>query len=138
MRDKIMRAREMGKLLRAGGQALPDEALANIGAEAFDAWRPGIQYMAGQVLAHAGVLFRVQQAVTAQLHQPPNAGGMLAVYAPVQMAANPGEVLPWVSGETGLAVGDRRGFGDKVWEVLQAPGANIWEPPSVPAIWKEV
>ena len=104
----------------------------------FDLWKPGVSYAAGTVFRHGEGLYRVQQNVLSQAHQPPDGAGMLAVYAPVQRPAEGGQVLPWVNGETGIQVGDRRAYNGVVYKCIQAPGANIWPPDSVPALWKAV
>ena len=49
----------------------------------FPAWAPGEAYVTGDRLVHEGVVYEVQQAVTAQAHQAPNSAGMLAVYRPI-------------------------------------------------------
>ena len=81
-----------------------------------------------------GRLYRVEQAHTAQAHQPPGGDGMLAVYRPLQ---EPGEVLPWVYGEA-VSIGDRRidPTDGLVYEVYAEAGANLWEPHTAPAIWR--
>jgi len=129
-------ARVNAALLSAAAPEMDDEIALTI-ADAWPAWAAGNAYHKGDVVTRSGTLYRVQQAVTAQAHQPPGAAGMLAVYAPIQLPAAPDQVLPWVYGETGIAVGDKRTHGGKVWEAIQSPGANIWEPPAVPAIWRE-
>ena len=49
----------------------------------FPAWAPGEAYVTGDRLVHEGVVYEVQQAVTAQAHQTPRSAGMLAVYRPI-------------------------------------------------------
>ena len=57
----------------------------------FETWQPGAQYTAKQRLAHDSVVYEVQQAVTAQAHQPPGSAGMLAVYRPLSVDPGTGE-----------------------------------------------
>lgn len=114
-----------------------DEVLLQC-APLYPVWESDTGYAEGEVLRHGDGLYRVRQTHTSQAHQPPDGVGMLAVYAPVQAPAPDGEVLPWVSGEAGLKVGDKRSYGGKVYECIQAPGANIWTPDTVPAVWKVV
>lgn len=51
-----------------------------------------------------------------------------------------GEPAPgaWVSGEQGLKVGDLRTYQGVTYSVRQSLGANIWAPPTVPALWLAV
>lgn len=79
------------------GQAVTVESL-------YPLWEAGAAYEKGALLRHGGRLYLVEQAHTAQAHQPPSGEGMLAVYRPLQ---EPGEVLPWVYGEA-VSIGDRR------------------------------
>ncbi len=57
----------------------------------FPVWAPGAQYLAGNRIAHEGVVYEVKQPVTAQEHQPPGSTGMLAVYRPLSVDAESGE-----------------------------------------------
>ena len=97
-------------------------------------WEAGAAYGKGALLRHGGRLYRVEQAHTAQAHQPPGGEGMLAVYRPLQ---EPGEVLPWVYGEA-VSIGDRRidPSDGRIYEVYNEAGANLWEPHTAPAIWR--
>lgn len=47
-------------------------------------------------------------------------------------------IKEWVSGEQGLQIGDLRSWQGIVYRVRQSPGANIWQPPTVPALWEAV
>ena len=49
----------------------------------FPAWAPGEAYVTGDRFVREGVVYEVQQAVTAQAHQTPRSAGMLAVYRPI-------------------------------------------------------
>lgn len=56
----------------------------------FEAWAAGAKYVKGNRLVHEGVVYEVQQAVTAQAHQAPGSTGMLAVYRPLSVDAGTG------------------------------------------------
>lgn len=103
----------------------------------FAEWAVGVPYAEGTVLRHGDGLYRVVQAHTSQGHQVPGGEGMLAIYAPVQLPAQDGGVLPWVSGEA-LDIGDRREYNGVVYEVYAPAGVNIWAPSDVPAIFRVV
>lgn len=109
------------------GQAVTVESL-------YPLWEAGAAYEKGALLRHGGRLYLVEQAHTAQAHQPPSGEGMLAVYRPLQ---EPGEVLPWVYGEA-VSIGDRRidPSDGRIYEVYNEAGANLWEPHTAPAIWR--
>lgn len=111
------------------GQAVTVESL-------YPLWEAGAAYEKGALLRHGGRLYLVEQAHTAQAHQPPSGEGMLAVYRPLQ---EPGEVLPWVYGEA-VSIGDRRidPSDGRIYEVYAEAGANLWEPHTAPAIWRLV
>ena len=49
----------------------------------FPVWVAGESYTTGDRLVHEGVVYEVQQPVTAQAHQPPGSAGMLAIYRPI-------------------------------------------------------
>ena len=49
----------------------------------FPVWVAGESYTTGDRLVHEGVVYEVQQPVTAQGHQPPGSAGMLAIYRPI-------------------------------------------------------
>jgi hypothetical protein len=120
---------------RASRKDADDETLLE-SAALWPDWKAGTAYAKEDLVNHAGQLYRAAQAHTAQAHQPPGSAGMLAVYTPVQ-AAKGDEILPWVYGEA-VSAGDKRLYEGVVYEAIQSPGANIWTPPSAPAIWKKV
>lgn len=103
-------------------------------------WVVGRHYDKGQVINHGGRLYRVQQNITSQAHQPPDGVGLLAIYAPIQEPAAPGQVLPWVYGESGIAKGDKRTYDEKVYECIGVggAGANVWTPDSAASVWRIV
>ena len=49
----------------------------------FPVWVAGESYTTGDRLVHEGVVYKVQQPVTAQGHQAPGSAGMLAIYRPI-------------------------------------------------------
>ncbi len=136
MSNRVERAKALRRMLQRSGQELPDEALAEVGVAGVDVWQPNTDYASGQVVAQGDRMYRILQAHRSQAHQPPGSAGMLAVYAPIQRDPAPGQVLPWVYGEAGLAVGDQREHGGVAYEAIQSPGANIWEPSTAPSVWR--
>ena len=61
----------------------PAEFAALARAGLFPVWTAGESYVTGDRLVHEGVVYEVQQPVTAQAHQPPGSAGMLAIYRPI-------------------------------------------------------
>ena len=57
----------------------------------FPVWVAGESYTTGDRLVHEGVVYEVQQPVTAQGHQPPGSAGMLAIYRPISADPDTGE-----------------------------------------------
>lgn len=128
-------ARQFRAAVQLYAGTLSDEEAIQVDS-LYPEWEAGAAYDKGALLRHEGRLYRVEQAHTAQAHQPPSGEGMLAVYRPLQ---EPGEVLPWVYGEA-VSIGDRRidPSDGLVYEVYAEAGANLWEPHEVPAIWRLV
>ncbi len=60
----------------------------------------GVKLPKGRIIAQDGHLYRVEQEVTPQDHQPPNSEGMLAVYRPIDQthAGTLEDPIPWVNG----------------------------------------
>lgn len=54
----------------------------------YDPWAEGAKYVKGNRIAHNGVVYEVQQAVTAQAHQAPDSAGMLAIYRPISASGD--------------------------------------------------
>ncbi len=102
-------------------------------AEMFPNWEDlvGTSVPAGTVCAHEGVKYLVAQAVTPIESQAPGDEGMLAVYKPYR----DGDVYPWLYGEY-IEIGWQRSVGDVVYTAIQDPGANIYSPELVPAVWE--
>lgn len=95
----------------------------------------GTQYPKGRLLAYKGVKYLVMQPVTAAEHQPPDMenGAMLAIYKPYQGRAG----YKWIYGEY-CEVGFTRFDGDVLYRAKSDPGANIYPPSLVPAVWEAV
>lgn len=131
--DMVESARQFRAAVQLYAGALSDEQAVTV-ESLYPLWEAGAAYDKGTLLRHGGRLYRVEQAHTAQAHQPPGGEGMLAVYRPLQ---EPGEVLPWVYGEA-VSIGDRRidPSDGRIYEVYAEAGANLWEPHTAPAIWR--
>ncbi|GHV28111.1 hypothetical protein FACS18948_6630 [Clostridia bacterium] len=125
-------------LRKQAAESADDATLADV-AGLFPLWESGAAYKVGTIVRHYDKLYRIAQNHTAQAHQPPNGAGMLAIYTPVQPPAADGQILDWISGET-LSVGDKRRdpTDGKVYQTIQNPNANVWEPHIVPAIWEAI
>ena len=54
----------------------------------YDPWAAGAKYVKGNRIARNGVVYEVQQAVTAQAHQAPDSAGMLAIYRPISASGD--------------------------------------------------
>lgn len=98
-------------------------------------WEPGSTYKQGQLVSYYAVKYLILQTVTAQEHQPPNMpnGAMLSVYKPYQGR----ERYTWLYGEY-CEVGFTRYEGAVLYRAIQDPGANIFPPSQVPAVWEVV
>lgn len=127
---------------------LSDSDLVTVGAAGyFDEWTAGEAYAAGKRLVHEGIVYVVEQPVTALEHQPPGAEGMLAIYRPVRPAGgdepdgsleHPFDLVVGMAGE----VGKFYRHAGEVWECLRAM-ANIiesWLPgsPGMESFWRKV
>ena len=131
--DMVESARQFRAAVQLYAGTLSDEEAIQVDS-LYPEWEAGAAYGKGALLRHGGRLYLVEQAHTAQAHQPPGGEGMLAVYRPLQ---EPGEVLPWVYGEA-VSIGDRRidPSDGRIYEVYAEAGANLWEPHTAPAIWR--
>ena len=54
----------------------------------YDPWAASEKYVKGNRIVHDGVVYEVQQAVTAQAHQAPDSAGMLAIYRPISASGD--------------------------------------------------
>lgn len=93
----------------------------------------GTSLEANSLVALYDIKYLVLQKVTAQEHQAPNSDGMLAIYKPYRTTG----VYEWLYGEY-CVKGDVRTVGDDSYEAIQDPGANIYSPELVPAVWVKV
>jgi hypothetical protein len=95
----------------------------------------GTSYLKGRLTAYKGVKYLVMQDVTAAEHQPPDMpnGAMLAIYKPYQGEKG----YPWVYGEY-CEAGFTRFDGGVLYRAKSDPGANIYPPSAVPAVWEVV
>lgn len=57
----------------------------------FPLWEAGAEYAAGNRIVHDGIVYEVQQPVTALEHQAPGSEGMLAVYRPLSADPETGD-----------------------------------------------
>lgn len=110
-------------------------------AHACTKWEPDRDYLHGQTLWYEadGYLYETQQNVRSTLVYPPGSPGTDSLYAKVPEPGGSDDILPWVYGEK-VEAGDRRMYEGTVYERVMAwsPGTNIWEPPTVPAVWRPV
>ena len=98
-------------------------------------WTPGAEYKRGQLVALNAVKYLLLQDTVAQAHYPPDMpnGAMLAIYKPYQGK----ERYTWLYGEY-CEIGWTRYDGADLYRAIQNPGANIYAPSVVPAIWEKV
>lgn len=109
-----------------------NKTIVDLPAQYAPEWAPGTTYAAGRVVTHNGIKYLVVNSVTAQDHNPPDMenGAMLAVYKPYQRPYD----CNWMYGEY-CEVGYTRWDGGVLYRAIQDPGANIYAPSQVPAVW---
>ena len=109
-----------------------DKTIIELPAQYAPEWAPGTTYAAGRVVMHNGIKYLVVNSVTAQEHYPPDMenGAMLAVYKPYQRPYD----CDWMYGEY-CEVGYTRWDDGVLYRAIQDPGANIYAPSQVPAVW---
>ncbi|MEA5016946.1 MAG: hypothetical protein VB099_20555 [Candidatus Limiplasma sp.] len=115
--------------------AVSDEELLRV-APALEAraWLPGLMVAPGDVYSHGGSLYRCVQAHTTQADWRPEATP--ALWRRVQPR---GDTPPWQP-NTDYGVGDVAGYPDSLTLYICAQAHTSlrgWEPPNVPALWKE-
>lgn len=112
-----------------------DDADAVTVPAVYPTWAAGAEYAAQAIVQHGGRLYRVEQAHTAQAHQPPGGDGMLAIYRPLRPPTT--DPLPWIYGEP-VEIGDKRidPMDGLVYVVYTPAGVNVWQPHDAPAIWQ--
>lgn len=82
------------KMMSAAVQTMSlsaEETMTVAHAGFFPTWEADTLYTAGTRLYYEGTVYNVEQEVTSQAHQPPNAEGMLAIYRPIAADATTGE-----------------------------------------------
>ena len=108
----------------------------------FPPWTAGETYAPGNRLAHEGIVFEVQQPVTAQGHQPPGSEGMLAVYRPLSVDAEAGHEPDgdrdsphqWLSGMD-VYSGKYYAYEGKLYLARADMIPCVW-PPNTPGLWQ--
>lgn len=103
---------------------LPESA--GLFVAAYRVWAAGEEFAQWELITHKGIAYQVQQDVTAIENQPPDATGMLAVYAPYVVAGADG-VKPWAYGMH-VHTGDLVRKDGVVWEAKKDMKPCIWEP----------
>ena len=86
----ILTASTQRRLVQTEDFSAPEYALF-AAAGLFPVWMAGESYVTGDRLVHEGVVYEVQQPVTAQGHQPPGSAGMLAIYRPISADPDTGD-----------------------------------------------
>lgn len=111
------------------------DVIINMPPSFCDEWKPGMELKKGRLVEYNAVKYLLVNDVIAQEHYPPNMpnGAMLSVYKPFQGKYN----YTWVYGEY-IEVGCTRYEDEKLYRAIQDPGANIYPPSQVPAVWEVV
>lgn len=130
----IERAKQMRAAVMLYAAGLDDADAATMPAM-YPTWAAGAEYAAQAIVQHGGRLYRVEQAHTAQAHQPPGGDGMLAVYRPIRPPTT--DPLPWIYGEP-VEIGDKRidPTDGLVYVVYTPAGVNVWQPHDAPSVWQ--
>lgn len=127
----------LGLMMRqvvAEGTVSDEELLRVAPALEARAWRIGLAMVPGDVYSHGGFLYRCVQAHTTQADWRPEATP--ALWRRVQ----PKEMNPLWQPDTDYGQGDVAGYPDNqtLYVCTQAHTSQKgWEPPNVPALWKE-
>jgi len=94
-------------------------------AEQFPQWKESISYIAGDICAHEGKLYRCMQAHTSQADWTPDTAVSL-----FKAIGDPAEEYPEWSQPIGAvdaySYGDKVSYGGKRW--VSTASANVWEP----------
>lgn len=108
-------------------------------AEACPVWEPGLSFLQGQYLYNQqdDLIYQCLQTLDTREDLPPGVSGAEALYSVVPRPSQGTDVLPWVVNEE-VHPGDLRMYNGVVYERLSPwyAGTNIWEPSSVPAVWR--
>lgn len=96
----FIRAMAMTATTLSDQEALSMPDMLPTWAELLERGKRGEKVRAGVCLMHSGQCYRVVQEVKPIISQPPDAGGMLAVYRPIdkEHAGTLGGPTPWVNG----------------------------------------
>lgn len=110
-----------------------DKTIVELPAQYAPDWTPGETYAAGRVVAYKGIKYLIINGITAQAHYPPDMenGAMLAAYKPYQQPYD----CEWMYGEY-CEIGYTRWDGGVLYRAFADPGANIYRPSMVPAVWE--
>ena len=143
MAEKIATESEAAQILTAGLQRQAAQTMAfsvvefGVLAKAglFDAWTAGEKYEAGRRIVHSGIAYEVQQAVTAQAHQPPDAAGMLAIYRPISADPDSGaepdgtlkNPIPYLYGMDVIS-GKYYSYNGKTYQAKADMKPGVWAP----------
>ena len=111
-------------------------------AELFPVWTAGESYVTGDRLVHEGVVYEVQQPVTAQGHQPPGSAGMLAIYRPISADPDTGDTpdgsrdnpYSFISGMDVFG-GSYYAFEGKLYLAKADMKPCVWNP-GTPGLWQ--
>lgn len=130
--QQLERAQALRTQIRQAGSVMAEKADDSVLLECpmmFDFWQPGKNYAAGAVLRHDDGLYRVQQAHTAQAHQPPNGTGLLAVYRPIALdtAGTLEQPIPFTYGMD-VQSGKYYGYEGKVYLAKADMMPCVWKP----------
>lgn len=98
--DMVKKAAQLHTLIGWKLQELSDGEAVQM-PDLYPLWEAGTEYPAQALVYHGDCLFRVEQAHTAQAHQPPDGEGLLALYRPLR------------SLEGGIPLAVRRGSGNR-------------------------
>lgn len=132
--DLLERAKQMRAVVQMYAAGLDDTQAVTVPAM-YPTWAAGAEYAAQAIVQHGGRLYRVEQAHTAQAHQPPGGDGMLAIYRPLRPPTT--DPLPWIYGEP-VEIGDKRIDPEdgNVYVVYTPAGVNVWQPHDAPSVWQ--
>ena len=112
-----------------------DKAIVSMPVSYATPWEDGLRFGVGRLLSYKGIKYLTVQEATAQAHYPPDMpnGAMLSVYKPYQGKHG----YNWLYGEY-IEVGFTRYEDGVLYRAYQDPGANIFPPSQVPAVWEVV
>lgn len=119
-------ARRLRPLIEKAAASLPDEDALE-GVELFPAWAAGTDYAARERIRYGGMLYRCEQAHTAQADWTPDATP--ALWTEV---AKPGEIPVWkqpTGAQDAYMTGDKVHYPDKDSPVyISTVDNNVWQP----------